>query len=80
MSDFFIYFGLGVMLLSACFGIYTAIIGYRESRKEQNAPKRFNFGMDKQPLQPRMLKLIRVWAIGMIIGLALTVIGICVSL
>lgn len=77
MANLLIYGGLGLLIIGACFGIFIAIKGGRETGwADVRGLSLFNH--DK--ISPQMKKLTSVWAVIMIIGLLIAGIGLAIGL
>lgn len=80
MVNFFIYSGLGIMLLGALYGLCIAVKGYLSRIKSgENRSNIFN-GFMPGNVSSQMRKLIRTWGIIMIAGAILTGIGLALGL
>lgn len=78
-ADWFIYPGLGILLLGAIFGFYVAYKGYRStdwSNLKRISSRAVFFRGEPTP---SMKKLIRTWMIIMIAGFILLAIGISIG-
>lgn len=80
MANTFIYCGLGIMLLGALFGFFVAVKGYRHT--DWSKVKKISYWgkFQRGKLTPQMKRLIWIWAGVMILGFALTGVGISLGI
>lgn len=79
MANIFIYTGFGIMLLDALYGIYIAVKGIK-SRNANSLEKHNIFNFQFGSVSPEIKKLVTVWGVIMILGFAITGIGLAIGL
>lgn len=79
MTNFFIYGGLGILLLGAIFGLCAAIEGSRSQGWKPSEMFRLDF-RNHGPMPRQVKKLVITWGIVTILGFIILGIGLCMGL
>lgn len=80
MVDFFIYTGLGIMLLGSLFGIYVGFKGMKSLQENGSGARNILSRFEFRPVSPELKRLINIWRLIMLIGMVVTGIGLAIGL